>query len=641
MINVKKYPAKRDPVPRDKTDLIRIGLMAIALLLSWFEVWARLVGITTFDFIALAATLTGGYPMYKEAFESIRKRKMTMELSMSIAVIATLLIGSLFTGLVITFFVLIAELLEDLTVDRGRKMIEKLVQLLPDKITVRRNNEEQEINLSNVSLDDTIIVKPGSRIPVDGEVIKGNSYVDQSSISGESLPIEKLVGFNVYAGTINQSGVLEVKPIKIGKDTTFGKIIEIIEKAEKSKAPIQKTADKLAARLVYFAFAGAIITFLFTQNIYSTISALIVAGACGVAAGTPLAILAGIGRTAKEGIIVKGGVYLEQLGKVNTIVLDKTGTLTLGIPKVVNIKSFLQKDGSQNSYDEDEILKIAATAEQHSEHPLANAILTRAREKRISISVYQNINYFPGKGIICNENGNRILVGNFSFLKENSIEINSDVINYLEEKNESGNTDVLVANLTNGKAGNGLVLGAISIADVLREEAMTAVEELRKLGNKVILLTGDALNIANRIGETLKVDEVHGEMLPQQKLEKIQQLNKNGKTVAMVGDGINDAPALIEANVGIAMGTATAVALESADIALANNNLNKIVEAIKISRQCLNVISFNFWGTLTIDTAGVALAFMGYLTPLLAALIHVASELVFILNSARLFSKRL
>src|SRR3990170_1145355 len=613
MIEIKKY----------KADLIRITLMAIALLLSWLEIWEA---FAAFDFIALAATLIGGYPMYEEAFEAVRKHKMTMELSMSIAVIATLLIGSFFTGLVITFFVLIAELLEDLTVDRGRKIIEKLIQLLPDKITIRRNNLEREIELNNVKLDDIVIVKPGSRIPVDGKVIKGNSYVDQSSISGESLPIEKMEGFNVYAGTINQTGVLEVKPTKIGRDTTFGKIIEIIEKAEKSKAPIQKTADKLAARLVYFAFAGAILTFLFTRDIQSTIAALIVAGACGVAAGTPLAILAGIGRAAREGIIVKGGVYLEQLAGVDTIVLDKTGTLTLGVPQVTHIQTF-------NNVTEAEVLLLAANAEQHSEHPLANAILNKAREKGISTKVYQDIKYIPGKGIICNENSNKILVGNSSFLKENSVEISSDVIKYIEGKKESGETDVLVAN-------NGLVLGAISIADVLRDEAMEAVEELKKFGNKVILLTGDSLNIANKIGKKLKVDEVYGEMLPQQKLEKIQQLNNSGKIVAMVGDGVNDAPALIEAKVGIAMGTATAVALESADIALANNNLNKIVEAIRISRQCLNVISFNFWGTVAIDTAGVTLAFMGYLTPLLAALIHVVSELIFILNSARLFRKR-
>lgn len=623
MVEIKKY----------KTDLLRITFMIVALLLSWFGVWKI---FASFDFIALTATLIGGWPMYEEAIEALRKRKMTMELSMAIAVIATLLIGSFFTGLVIAFFVLIAELLEDLTVERGRKVIEKLVKLLPDKISVRRSCSELEINLDEVILDDIVIVKPGSRIPVDGEVLKGNSYVDQSSITGESLPVEKLEGFSVFAGTINQTGVLEVKPTKIGKDTTFGKIIEIIEKAEKSKAPIQKTADKLAARLVYFAFAGAILTFIFTRDIHSTISVLIVAGACGVAAGTPLAILAGIGRTAKEGIIVKGGIYLEQLGKVDIIVLDKTGTLTLGIPNVVSVHSF-------NGFDKDEILRLAATAERHSEHPLGNAVLKKAKEIGVKLTEYEEVNYFPGKGIKCivksdNNYENHtaendiILVGNSLLLKENGIEIDSHLEKFIETETEKGETDILVASNTQ-------VIGAIRIADLLREEAINAVDDFKKLGLEVMLLTGDYQKIALKIGEQLKVDKVFGEMLPHQKVSKIKELTNTKQTIAMVGDGVNDAPALIEANVGIAMGTATAVALESADIALANNNLTKIVEAIKISRQCLNVISFNFWGTVLIDTAGISLAFMGYLTPLLAALIHTVSELVFILNSARLFKK--
>jgi heavy metal translocating P-type ATPase len=604
-----------------KYDLSRIAAMIIALLLSWFRVWNL---FAFFDFIALAATIIGGYPMFKEAIGAINKRKMTMELSMSIAVIATLLVGNFFTGLVITFFVLIAELLEELTVERGRKVIEKLISLLPSKITVKRGNSIFEIGLDELSLDDTLIVKPGSRLPADGLVIKGNSFVDQASISGESLPIEKTEGLPVFAGTINQTGVLEVKPTRIGNDTTFGKIIEIIEKAEKSKAPIQKTADKLAARLVYLAFTGAILTFLITHNIQFAISALIVAGACGVAAGTPLAILAGIGRTAKEGIIVKGGVYLEQLGKVNTVVLDKTGTLTLGIPKVINIRNF-------NGYKIDDVLRAAATAEQHSEHPLAGAIINKAKEMDVSAGYYRDMKYLPGKGIICNENGKIILVGNLLLLIENGVQINRTLLKLIEE--ESSETGILVAV-------NDEILGSIEIADILRDEAIQSVEELKKFGCSVILLSGDSRKVTDKIGKKLKVDEVFGEMLPQQKFEKIQELNKNGKIVAMVGDGVNDAPALIEAGVGIAMGTATAVALESADIALINNNLSKIVEALKISRQCLNVISFNFWGTVIIDTVGITFAFLGYLTPLLAALIHVVSEMAFILNSARLFGNK-
>jgi Cu+-exporting ATPase len=604
-------------------ELIRLSIVAVALLGSWLQLWKI---IANFDFIALAATIVGGYPMFKEASGAIWKRRMTMELSMSIAVIATLIIGQFFTGLVITFFVLFAELLEHLTVNRGRNVIAELLNTLPQKVTIRRQNVEREIDTSELLLDDIVIIKPGAIIPVDGIVIKGNSSVNQSSITGESLPIDKTLNDKVYAGTINQSGILEIKTTQIGKDTTFGKIIEIIEKAERSKAPIQKVADRLAARLVYFAFLGAGLTYLFTNDIISAISALIVAGACGVAAGTPLAILAGIGRTAKNGIIVKGGMFLEELAKVDIIVLDKTGTLTLGTPRVVDVKSF---DGE----DIETVIQLAAIAEQHSEHPLAEAIIKKAREFNLSVPLYSDIKYYPGHGMICKARDNEILVGNHTFFQKNSIKIGQAVEEYLWQRNEKGETIILVAN-------NKHIVGGISIADVLRDEVKQAVKEMQQLGHRVILLSGDTVNAVRAAGESLKVDESFGAMLPEQKLQKIHELISEGKKVAMIGDGVNDAPALIESSVGIAMGTGTHVALESADMTLAANNLLNVVKALKISKQCLNVIMFNFWGTIIIDTAGMTLAFLGFLTPLYAALIHVSSELVFILNSARFFRNK-
>ena len=456
-------------------------------------------------------------------------------------------------------------------------------------------------------------------------MVKGDSFVDQSSITGESLPVEKVEGNEIFAGTMNKSGILEVEAHRVSKETIFGKIIEIIEQAERSKAPIQKVADILSARLVYFAFGGAILTFLVTHNIVSAISALIVAGACGVAAGTPLAILAGIGRTAKEGIIVKGGVYLELLSKVDTIVLDKTGTLTLGKPQVIDVRSF-------NSISMQDVLQLAASAEQHSEHPLAKAVLERAKTEQIRIEKYSDIKYFPGQGLVCHVNGKEILLGNTSFLEARTISLDSTVIKYVAERKERGETCILVAS-------KGKVAGAIAIADTLRGEAQQAVEEMKKLGCRVVFLTGDSWTVARSVGETLHVDEVFGEMLPEQKLEKIRELKSNRRIVAMVGDGINDAPALVEATVGIAMGTGTEVALESADMALTTDNLMKIVEALKISKQSLRVIMFNFWGTIIVDVVGVSLAFFQILTPLSAALIHVGSELGFILNSARLLRK--
>jgi len=601
------------------SDLIRIVAMVVALILSWLGVWKFFFA---FDFIALGATVIGGFPMFREAYEAVLERRMTMELSMFLAVTATLVIGQFFTGLVITIFVMVAELLEHQTVGRGRDIIRKLVDFLPRKITVRRKDRELEIETTGLRLDDLVIITPGAKIPIDGIVIKGSSSVDQSSITGEPLPVEKSKGSEVFAGTMNQSGIIEVRPRRIGKDTTFGRIIDIIEKAEQSKAPIQKTADKLAARLVYIAFSGAIATYVFTHNIVSAISTLIVAGACGVAAGTPLAILAGIGRTAKEGIIVKGGVYLERLGKVDTIVLDKTGTLTLGVPQVVRVQSYTEAKRER-------VLQLAAIAEQHSEHPFGKAIVKRARENNLLLSSYTDLQYWAGQGLICRANGDTIVVGNIPLMKKNGVSLHGWHTHTGIQKKEPGNSTIYVSR-------NGHLVGSIDFEDVLRAEAVLAVTELRGAGCRVVLLTGDSTSAAAKAAKLLGVDEAFAQMLPDQKLNKIHELTQRGKIVAMVGDGINDAPALVAANVGIAMGGGTEVALESADMALTTDNLMKLVEAIRISRQCLRVIMFNFWGTIAVDTVGMALAFFGFLNPLLAASIHVTSELAFILNSARL-----
>ncbi len=604
-----------------KADLIRIGGTALALLISLSGVWKTVISV---DVVAIAATLIGGFPMFKEAFEAIRSRRMTMELSMSIAVLATLAIGQYTTGLVITLFVLIAELLEHLTVDQGRGVLKKLAELLPQSAVIRRGGQEIQVPVHELRPGDSIIVKPGGRIPVDGIVTKGISFVDQSAITGESIPVEKIPGVEVLAGTVNQAGVLEINATGIGKDSTFGRIIDVIEAAQQSQSPIEKTADKLAARLVYFAFAGALATFLVTHNMTATISALIVAGACGVAAGTPLAILAGIGRTARDGIIVKGGVYLEQLAAADTVVLDKTGTLTLGQPVVTDIACF---DGISRTT----VLILLATAEQHAEHPLASAILQQAKKEAIAPRQYEALDYLPGRGLRCRINHNDYLVGNLSLLEESGIAY-SAALPWIDEQKEKGNTMIMLS------SGHQL-LGGVSIADVIRPEAREAVSEIRDRHMHIVLLSGDYAAVAQAAGRALAVDEAVGDLLPIEKLGYIRKLKSAGRKVVMVGDGINDAPALMEANVGIAMGAGTDVAFESADMILTTNDLRKVGTAIAISRQCMGVIRFNFWGTIAVDSAGILLALLGYLTPMAAALIHVSSEMFFILNSARLFRK--
>ena len=437
------------------------------------------------------------------------------------------------------------------------------------------------------------------------------------------MPVEKVTGSKVFAGTINKDGVLEVRVEKIGRDTTFGKIIEIVEQAEKSKAPVERISDRLAAGLVYFALGSAVLTFIVTRNLTSTIAVIIVAGACGVAAGTPLAVLAGIGNAARRGIIIKGGLYLEQLSQIDTVVLDKTGTLTLGIPEVTSITTL-------SGTSEDEVLQTAAIAEQHSEHPLGEAILRRARERNVPLRDYANLRYLPGKGLICEDNGSEILVGSRALFEERGVAIPAELATESAAARNAGRTTVLVGR-------DKCILGGVTLADQLRREAQQAVARLKRLHLRTILLTGDSSNAAKIIGETLGVDEAVGDLLPQQKLEKIRVLLGRGHKVVMVGDGVNDAPALAEATVGVAMGQGTDVALETADVTLMTSDLSRLLEVLAISKRCYGVIMFNFWGTIAVDTAGIVLAFLGLLAPIIAALIHVGSELAFILNSARLF----
>ena len=596
-------------------DIARIAFVALAAVAVWFRVWEPFPRISV---IGVAATLIGGYPIFKEAIENIVERKMTMELSMTIALLAALAIGEFFTTLVITGFVLAAEVLEGLTVGRGRRAIQDLLDFLPRTVLVRRNAQETEIAADQVQVGDTVIVKPGGHIPVDGAVLGGRSFVEQAAITGEAMPVEKVAGDTVYAGTINQSGALEIEAQKLGRDTTFGRIIDAVERAEKSRAPIQKTADRLAGYLVYFALGAAALTFLITHNARSTISVVIVAGACGIAAGTPLAILGAIGRAAHQGAIIKGGLYLEALAGVDTVLLDKTGTLTFGTPQIRDVVS---GDG----FTVPQIIAAASIAQRKSEHPLAKAIIARATELAVPVVEPDEFSYTPGKGVRATSRGEEILVGSRALLMERGVRS----IPSVSGDDLGGVSEVYVAR-------GGQALGSIRIADVLRPEAKHAVAAMRRMGLRTILLSGDTQAATTSVGRDLGVDEMVGELLPEQKAKWVRELRGKGRKVAMVGDGINDAPALVEADVGIAMGSGTEVARESADIILIGNDVAKLVETLRIARRCRGIIMQNFAGTLAVDSVGVGMAAFGFLNPLLAALIHVASELAFILNSTRL-----
>jgi heavy metal translocating P-type ATPase len=414
--------------------------------------------------IGLAATFIGGYPIFKEAFENILERRMTMELSMTIALLSALAIGESFTALVITAFVLGAEILEGLTLGRGRRAIQDMLNFLPRTASVLRAGQTHEVPTDSILPGEIVLIRPGSRIPVDGQVVSGHSFVEEAAITGEPMPRENTAGSAIYAGAINQTGMLQVRAERLGKETTFGKIIEAVEKAERSRAPIQKTADRLAGYLVYFALGAAVLTFLITHNTRATISVIIVAGACGIAAGTPLAVLGAIGRAAQQGSIIKGGIYLEALGRLDTVFLDKTGTLTYGMPLVTEVNV-------TPGVSEQVMLQAAASAESGSEHPLGRAIVRFAEGQNIRVSHPDHFEYRIGRGVLASLQGEQTVVGNRTLLEELGISLPFGA-------NVSQGTEVLVSQ-------GGRYLGSIRVTDQLRDGSAPAVKALADMGIQV------------------------------------------------------------------------------------------------------------------------------------------------------------
>jgi len=606
-----------------RADLVRLCIIAVAAVSSGIGIWRQLLPI---DVVAIAATLLGGYPVYKETATALRHGQVNMEVSMAVAIFASLLVGQFTVAVVITFFVLLSEYIETYAVDRGRQTIILLEKSAPKVALVRRGGHEEEVDVGRLEPRDVVIVRDGERVPVDGTIVVGSAFLNQSSITGESARVEKGPGEEVYAGSVDESGLIEVRAEKVGTETVFGKIIKLVEDAENRKAPIQRLSDRLATWLVEFAIGFAVLTFLVTRDVTSTLSVVVVAGACGVAAGTPLAIVAIMGKAAKKGTIVKGGAYVEEMSRVDTVVIDKTGTLTFGEPRVTAVVGF---DGTT----ERQVLEYAAVAERYSNHPVARAIMGRAAEVGIVVPdgiASASSSYIVGKGVICKYEGGQIIVGNEALMAERNIGFPGSGLEQSQSARFSkGKSIVLVAYQDR-------VCGSIAIADTIRGESKGAIEDLRRMGIRTVMLTGDNKSVAQEVAREVGIDEVFAELLPEDKVSIVEKLVADGRKVAMVGDGINDAPALARANVGIGMGAGTDVAIEEADIVLMTNDLQKIADVARLSRKAYRTIMVNFYGTVAVDGVGVTLAFLGFLNPLLAAGIHVTSELIFIINSARL-----
>lgn len=572
--------------------------------------------------VAVLGLVLGCWPIVAEAWGDVRRGRMSMEVSMLLAIAAAAAIGEWVTALVITAFVLAAEILEDLSLDRGRDALSDLLTLLPATVRVRDNAGVRSVPLPEVRAGQTVVISPGDSVPVDGVVITGRSSIDQSRITGESLPVDVAAEDTVYAGSINQVGGLDVRAQRVGAESSYGQIIETVRAAQSAHSPSQRLADRLAAWLVYLALAGAVVTFVLTRDLRATISVVVVAGACGIAAGTPLAVLAAIGRSARTGAFIKGGTYLEQLSAADTVIVDKTGTLTDGSCEVIDLQP---APGVDAAY----LLRIAATAEWYSEHVLGRAIVTHARRRGVSVAEPELFDYQPGRGLTAGVDGQRVRVGNSHLVPE------ATTMGHPHQHAQTpGATQVHVAT-------DDTYLGAISFADTVRDSAQQCVAELRRRGHRVLMLTGDSSTTAHRIGIDLGIDEVRAELLPREKLAAIDAERAAGHRVVMVGDGINDAPALAHADIGIAMGTGTDIARDTADIVLISSDLADLTRTITIAHRARRIVMANFLGTITVDLAGMILAAFGLLGPVLAAMVHVGSESAFILNSARLIPHRL
>lgn len=593
----------------DKADLLRAAFVALAAALLGFGLdWPS----AHYPLVALIALPIGAYPIFKESVESVLERRMSMELSMLIAVIAAALIGEWITALVIVIFVLVAEILEDLTMDRGRDALTELLSFLPNTVQVMREGQLQPLPLSEVTTNDVLVVSPGGSIPVDGVVVNGQSSVDQSRITGEPLPVDVREGSQVFAGSINQVGALEVRAERVGLESSYGQIIASVQAAQEDEPPIQRLGDRVAAYLVYFALGGAILTYLLTRDVTATISVIVVAGACGIAAGTPLAVLAAIARTARKGVFIKGGAHLESLAQVNTVLVDKTGTLTTGELSVTSVTI-------APGVDRSEFLRLLASAEAYSEHPLGQAIVRFAQDAGVTLSLPSMFAYAPGYGIRATVDGVQIAAGNTKLVKDAP----------------TPTDDGSIASLVNVSL-NGTYAGTVRLADTIRETSAQAVRDLQAMGIRVEMVTGDHPVAAQPVADKLGIRDVHAGLLPREKMAHIEALRTKGDRVVMVGDGVNDAPALAKANVGVAMGGGTGVAREGADVILIRSDLNDLVGAVTTAQRARRIIFFNLVGTIVVDLAGMALAGVGLLTPILAALVHVGSESAFILNSARL-----
>ncbi len=574
--------------------------------------------------VLLVAVAVGVYPLARTGLlDLIREHKIGTEVFVTIATAIAMLGREYVAGAVLMTIILIAEFIAELNTDRARASIKALIGSVPERALVRRDGGEMTLPLAEVRPGDVVLVRAGEKIPVDGIVKGGEASVNQAPITGESMPQEKQAGATVFAGTVVELGALDIETQKVGGDTMFPRIVALVETAEESQAPVQRLADRVAAWLIPIVLVFLAAVWFITHDLRMIITLLIFTSPAELGLATPLVVIASIARAARAGILLKGGVYLEELAKVRILAFDKTGTLTVGRPAVVRIERFAD-------VSEQELLRFAAAAERRSSHPLAKAVVERAQAAHVEVPEPASFEVIKGRGVRAEVGGQSVLAGNTAFLAESGISLPS----------RSGADDQTVVYVAVGDR----ALGVLHLADPIRPDAKAAIARLRESGiERIVMLTGDNAATAKRIGAELGVDAVEADLLPDGKVEAIKRLQAGGRKVAMVGDGINDAPALAQADVGIAMGVAgTQAAIEAADVALMTDDIGKIADARAIARRAYRTIQQNlFVGVGVVHLLGIVAALLRLIGPVQAALIHLGPDVLVFLNSVRLLRMRL
>ena len=598
-------------------EVARIAATGLVALLYW-------QGLVPIELL-WAAVAVGLYPLVKTGvLDLVRERKIGTEIFVTAATLVAMFGGETVAGAVLMVIILIAEFIAELNTDRARASIKALIGSVPQFALVRGVGGEKTVAIAALTIGDVVLVRPGEKIPVDGVVVAGEGSVNEAPITGESLPKDKAVGTPVFAGTVVESGALDIQTERLGIDTTFARIIALVENAEAQQAPVQKLADKVATWLIPVVFVFVLGVYLVTRDVRMVVTLLIFTSPAELGLATPLVMIAAIARAARSGILIKGGVYLETLAKVDVVVFDKTGTLTANRPEVVEVAS------RHPDFDEPALLRLAAAADRRSAHPLAKAVVDAAVRRGIAVPEPESFEQLQGRGVKAGVEGSVVLVGNAALLRESGVPLDSAV-------DGGGRTPVHVAV-------NGRLAGVIFIADTLRPGAKEALAALKASGVKrIVMLTGDNAATAQSVAAALGIDEVRADLMPEDKVTAIAELQSQGHRVAMVGDGVNDAPALARADVGIAMGGGgTQAALEAADIALMTDDLTKIVAARAIARRAYRTVQENlFVGVGVVHVLGITAALLGWIGPIQAAILHLGPDVLVFVNSVKLLRVRI